>query len=175
MFSGVNEKNISFVLFFCSFFKNRLASLSEKKHENKVVIPKLSSRNVIGVVGGRPLTEKVNFDADTFIKQCQERLKTDPKYKQSDYDVDFARCKALKMPPNRVMTNDNWDAKGCSELVSNEHDFGDDDDDIFNGFDTFTTNHYDKQNDNVRRLPHGPSLSMMNLATPESRTSFFFY
>lgn len=137
----------------------------------------MSSRNVIGVIGGGRLTTKKEnqFDARKFIAQCQERLKTDPNYKQRDFDVDVVRCNVLKMPPNGMRTvitepNSHWDGNGA-ELVPNNHD-----DDIFNGFDTFTTNHRGKNNgNNVGRFSHNPSpLAMMNLATPESHTSFFF-
>lgn len=139
-----------------------------------MVVPKMSSRNVIGVIGGgRLATENVNgFDADKYIQQCQQRLKTDPHYKQCDYDVDVVRCKALKMPPNRLQNVQP--TRRCDKNVFNLT-ANNDDGDIFNGFDTFITNPHDKNNGNAGRFPHNPPLSTMNLATPESRSSFFFY
>lgn len=137
------------------------------------MIHKISSRNVVGVIGGRSTIDNVNkFDADKVLEQCLERLKTDPNYKQNDYDVDVTRCKALKMQPNGVQTvqsNNVWDGNG-SKLIPNNHN-----DDVLNGFNPFPINHYNKNNGNVGRFSHDPSMSMMNVATPESRTSFFFY
>lgn len=164
--------------FFFIVFCNSLASLNESKCEKKIVVPKMSSRNVIGVIGGRLNDEKVNkFDADTHIKQCQERLQNDPNYKQSHYDMDIIRCTVLKMPPNHVQNvqSRNADAgvgKDCSKIASN-HD-NDVDLEFFNDFVDYTPNHYENDRRNFDRFSTDTSMPMMNLATPESHSSFFF-
>lgn len=125
----------------------------------------MRSKNVIGVIGRLDRNEENQFDAETFIKQCQNRLKTDPTYKQSDFDMDQIRCKVLKMPPNpvqNVQKPNNVDTSADCFAI---------DDDFFNDLDTFTPNHYD--NAYADRFS-SDSLSMMNLATPESQSLFFY-
>lgn len=133
----------------------------------------MSSRNVIGVVGDGRLAAKANeFDAEKYIKLCQERLKNDKNYKQRDYDMDVARCKALKMLPNHMANKQSNDKCDDNDFILTTNEF---DDDIFNGFDDFNTNHNGNNYGNAERFSHSPSLSMMNVATPDSRTSFFLY
>lgn len=78
-------------------------------------------------------------NADELMKQCQERLKTDPNYGMNNYEMDFIRYKVLKLlPENRdtkpndtsLMTDDEDD-----QLFMNGSAFANTNDDSIN----FTT------------------------------------
>lgn len=164
----------------------RLGSMAEAEYCKKQVPAKVMPRNVIGIISGKSsAVEKVNqFDADKYIKQCQERLKTDPNYKQSDYEMDFVRCKRLKMPPNHVQNVKPSDVRNNDERskimhINNIDDDHDDDDfiDFFDLCSTANNNNNHNYSGNFHQFSPDSSMDLMdlmNLATPESHSSFFF-
>lgn len=145
----------------------------------------MSTRNVIGIVGGRLNDNKVNkFDADTHLKQCQERLKTDPSYTEQKYKMDEIRCTVLGMLPNHVQNLQSKNANDgqiCSTITDNnykkpnndEYD-EDDDDSCLDDFEDFTSNEFGNDNRNFDRFSPDSTMDMMNFSTPESRSSFFY-
>lgn len=110
------------------------------------------SRNVFAKIDRPPV--KSTFNTDDLIKRCEERLKTDPNYKSTDFRQDVMRIKILKMEPEITVKEVQVNDENCYELSS---DGGEGISISPENFDEF----YDDD------------FPMMNLATPESYTPFF--
>lgn len=151
--------------------------MNEPKCDKRIIVPKMSSRSVIGVVGGRLNHDNMpKFDAEPYLKQCRERLETDPNYTERQFKMDETRCKVLKLPPNHVQQAQasNAEADKTWSTIANKSDAYDFEDDLFNGFDDLTTNQCDRNIHNLGGFSPDSTLDLMNLATPEGRSSFFY-
>lgn len=145
----------------------------------------MSSRNVIGVVGGQlRYDDKANtFDAATYLKQCQERRKIDPNYTEHQHKLDRSRI-ALKLPPNHVQPKVRSSHADVGEISStmaesgtdfnDDNDYDDFDDTCLDDFDDLTSNSFHSDYHNAGVFSPDSSMGMMNLSTLDSQSSFFF-
>lgn len=182
-FDGLPFSKCSFTVII-AFLCNRLAP----QIDTKIVIPKMSSRNVIGVVGGRLYNRVNEFDTNAYLKQCQERRQNDPNYTEQQFNIDRSRL-ALKMPPNYVQNvqssiarDDEIDSTFAVNGSNYDDDDGGDGDDDYDDsglddFDDLSTNQHvidDRFFDRFSPDSSMAEIDMMNLATPESHSSFFY-
>lgn len=69
------------------------------KENHQQAVNRVSLNNVFSRISCNEKKSEVH--ADELLRQCKERLRTDPNYNSNDYDMDYIRLRVLKFVPEK--------------------------------------------------------------------------